>query len=85
MIKLTLRGNHSLQTLKERLGSALKTWTLPHQLRNLTKLAIFSLREAKMAKLTLISMWDPASTILSLARKRRAEIMCPGKPYIKTA
>jgi hypothetical protein len=71
--------------LRGRLGSALKTWTLPRQLRNLTKLAIFSSREAKMAKSTLINMWDPASIILFLERKRRAEIMSPGKPYIKTA
>jgi hypothetical protein len=83
MIRPTQMVSHSLQILKGRLASALKTPILPLLLRNLTKLATFSSREAKMAKSTLISMWGPASIILFQARKRKVEIMCLGKLFIK--
>jgi hypothetical protein len=83
MIKPKLRVSHSLQILKGRLANALKTPILPLLLRNLTKLATFSSREAKMEKSTLISMLDQASIILFQARKRKVEIMCLGKLFIK--
>jgi len=85
MIRPTLRASHSLQTLRGRLASALKIRILHLLLRNLTKLATFFSREAKMAKSTLISMLGPASIILFQGRKRKAGIMCLGKLYIKRA